>query len=86
LKKHEKIHLKAMVDNATPHVVVAQAETHTYPNQHPSVAQMYKSDNQQHELLESQNCLSYGALWQPMLSYLYFADHHRPQQNTSFYM
>ncbi|KAI8582735.1 hypothetical protein K450DRAFT_226651 [Umbelopsis ramanniana AG] len=80
LKKHEKIHLKAMVDNATPHVV--QPETH--PSQRTSVAQMYKSDNQQHGLLESQNCLSYGALWQPMLSYLYFAD--RPQQNNSFYM
>ncbi|KAI9290251.1 hypothetical protein BC943DRAFT_9889 [Umbelopsis sp. AD052] len=78
LKKHEKIHLKAaMVDTTTPHVVQPES-------QRTSLAQMYKSDNQQHEMLESQNCLSYGALWQPMLSYLYFAD--RPQQSNSFYM
>lgn len=87
LKKHEKVHLKALVGNpniastTAPHAhhVVAQTETHT--SQNPNTIQMQKLDTQ--ALPESQNCLSYGALWQPMLSYLCFADR-QSQQNGSF--
>ncbi|KAJ2963776.1 hypothetical protein NQZ79_g1225 [Umbelopsis isabellina] len=91
LKKHEKIHQKPTdepspstitVEVAEPRLPQAVAQTETQPYQDHNTNPMQKRDTT--SMLESQNYMNYGGLWQPMFSYLCFTDS-RSQPNASYF-
>jgi hypothetical protein len=91
LKKHEKIHQKPTDEKppstitavaAAPHLPQAVAQAETPPYQEHDTDRIQKHDTT--SMLESQNYMSYGGLWQPMFSYLCFNDS-RSQQNASYF-
>lgn len=91
LKKHEKIHQKLTdtpppstitADVAEPRLLHAVAQTETQPYQDHDTNRIQKRDTT--SMLESQNYMNYGGLWQPMFSYLCFTDS-RSQSNASYF-